>query len=36
VVLASTVAAFALDRRMQPDQVNYALYAAPMLLASVR
>jgi signal transduction histidine kinase len=36
MVVASTVAAFVLDRRVQPDHVNYALYAAPMLLASVR
>jgi signal transduction histidine kinase len=36
VVLASVVAAFALDRRFPSDHVNYVLYAFPMLLASVR
>jgi signal transduction histidine kinase len=36
VVLASTAAAFAVDRVVWPDRVNYALYAVPMFLASLR
>jgi signal transduction histidine kinase len=36
VVLASVVVAFAVDRVVWPDRVNYALYAIPMLLASLR
>jgi signal transduction histidine kinase len=36
VVLASTFAAFAVDRRVWPQQVNYELYAVPMVLAALR
>jgi hypothetical protein len=36
VVLALTVAAFALDRLIWPDRVNYELYAVPMLLTALR